>query len=458
MYKLKFQMIKNNYYYYVPPVITISVAPFLMQKYSTLLTFLLMGVVYYLGRIKKGYTVEILAIVLSCIPFIGARGEENEGVNIFQFNYIKALFPYVFLLIYATLWNKMKLNSEFKKWIYISIPFLGITLLYAFIYNTFSLRILNEITYVCMTMCFFFIAYEDRMPLRNQIHVVDILFYFVCIYSTVQFLLDKSPYNWAFEKLTYSIDFIRASGLFGNSLMLSCYVIMYQCFLLIRSSITNRIPWVKLLLCIIIGLMTISRTTVLLCIIQVVLWLYYTNRIKSAKVIVLTFTFFILIWCFLQYLLPDAVETVIGRFENEEAGHRGAAYGTVYNLFKNHPFGVGSDFLPIINREHLYTKGFITDFPTFDNYFLTQLAKYGVLSIVVFIFDYYLLFKIIKLKAQMRQIAPLCYLLFTIRTLLGFSFDIEGYYVFNICFYSYIAYLIKFSEYLKAEKFNFCIR
>lgn len=435
-----------RYLYYIPPILTILLVPPLMERYSTIVSLGLFCVVLFLGLIRRGYTMEILSIVL-CIPSMVAI-YENEAVNIKQFNILLVLFPYIFFLIFFfnRKFNKL-IPSEVGKWRNYSIFFLLLTLVYAFVVGSFSIYVPNELTYVCMTMCFFMIAYYDKQSLKDQLDIIDILFYITCIFVVIQYVFQYSPYNWAYLQFERRItDAFRASGLLGNSLTLSCFILFYECFLLVRYDITKRFPWVRLFLCFIIGLMTVSRTTLVLSISQVFIWMFLTKRLTSIKSIIVSLILLGTTIYFLQNMLPETVEALFDRIENDNVNHRTASYGTVFNLFLAHPFGVGGDYLQVINREHLYTDGFIRDMPTFDNYFLTAIAKYGVFALFVYYFDYYLLFKVIKLRKEYRRILSFVLLFFILRSLIGLSYNVESYLIFNIPFFIYLAIIIKWNN------------
>lgn len=230
----------------------------------------------------------------------------------------------------------------------------------------------------------------------------------------------------------------RAKGILGHPLILSFIVILYQSIIIIKSFIYQKFNFLAILSCLIISALTTSRTTVIL-IIFVFCYYYITSKMYKSlsKNIVLVFVISCCIILF-HYLFAPIITNISERF-NDGANHRLASYPSVMMLFMDNPLGVG--YTQVTNKINEYaTINLIRDFPL-DNFFLTQIAAYGIISIIVFKYYFYYVIIAFKLKRTSKVLYKSVLLLFFIYSLVGFSFNIEAYIQISLTFYGFIGYL-----------------
>lgn len=424
------------------PIGTMLLLPYAFAKNGALASIVVLLIIGYLGIIQqKGYTLEILSVVL-CIPALSGL---EEGAVFRNFNYVKVLLPYVIFFIFF----KQVIEKNISPFLLClrkpAFLMLGITLLYSILYDDFAFTRANPFTYIFTTVCFFCIAYNDKIDLTLQRKTIDVLFLITGLYAIAQYFFNYSPYEFIYShRIVYNIYAVfRAQGLLGHPLCLSCVCLLYLSYVLIRIYEQEKKMWPLLFFCCFVSFLTVSRTTVYVGCVEILLWLFLSGHIKRVKVIVISLLLITVVFLFSDSFLNDLISVNFNRIENGNSDHRIAGFKTIYNLLKSHWFGVGDGYMIYVRKEHLFSAGFIESFGTFDNYFLTQIAKYGLLAGFVFYFDYFLLIHVFKTPHLKMYIWNGVFLLFVVRSLMGFSFDVESYDCFNIPFFMFLSLMMK---------------
>lgn len=412
------------------------------QKTMVALIVLLLFI-YNAFKIKKGYSLVLLSIVL-CIP--NTSGADDENIS-YIFSYLFHIIRIGILLVFIHQYCNLKIKNNIipRQLKSIIILFICLNFFYAIAFDDFNFLINGCIYYPITTYIFFYITYNDKISIEVSKKLFDILFAIFFCYVILEFLFNITPYRFLYSNFL-NISYIgRAMGLLGHPLIVSCVVLLYEGFLLYRLTKKEKIT-IQIILCVICGILTVSRTTYVLGLLEILFWILLNKKYKS-----FSFYFWFIvtaigaIWI-ISNTMSDYINDVLYRFKYDNVNQRLGAFDITTKLLSKHPLGCGLDFFSQIRKDGLGNSLFSDDFGTFDNYFLTQLAIYGYLGIIVYIYDFYFVFKIMLSWKTSKKLFPHIMLLFIMRFMMSFSFDVQAYMIFNMIFYYTLAFIFKYEK------------
>lgn len=419
-----------------------GVAPYIIYGISLISLF---------GVFLKVPGSELLLVAIAlCLPL----GMSSTGVVFPEVNRMKNAFQTILMLIpfisgYILLQRK---NIESKQ-------ILTLMILMALLGAFFAIltRDLNEFLRlfrgVALTFGFFVLCYYDKKISIEDVFVCfDILFIISLYYGISDFLFHNSPYQYMTEA-TLSLNYGRARGILGHALFLSGLAIIYQSIIFIRYMITNKFNYVQEFLCIIMALIVISRTTAIVMFVEFLLFFMFNFGKKKLKFLVLNIIVISIISYFVMFFGSDIVKTLLIRFEDTEESHRLSAYSATLKLFSHNPIGVGYEhIMQEIIRGHYYSYGFSKYFTTLDNYFLTQLAAYGIFASLTVYSYFYFLIKAIKQKIKFPLLFKVMILLYVPFILQSFTFNWDSSIFLCLMLFGLTGYLYRYIKLLKINE------
>ena len=333
--------------------------------------------------------------------------------------------------------EKKRYNSSL---IYMWIIYFTICMFYAaFANDSLSKNIIGATLSIYL---FFFVCYTDEVSSTNLSRIINTMALVTIAYAILQHIFDICPYNWLYERVNDPLwaDNLRARGILGNSLILTGSLLFFQASQYIQFFRTRKISIVLLILNMIAVLFTGSRTAIIVSLFMFGYYFMTAKLYKSAKAIIIVSITILSFTLFTINYLGDFLDLIITRFIEGEANHRLAAFGSVANLVSDNIFGVGSaNVLTEIRR--YATTNLLRDF-TLDNFFLKEIAAFGIFSILVFAFYFLFVYEAYKLRNANNWIWKSICLLFIIWSLIGFSFDASYYRPTVMTYYGLAAYLL----------------
>ncbi|MCK8493756.1 O-antigen ligase family protein [Spirosoma sp. RP8] len=393
---------------------------------------------------KSGWSILILALSFT-FPYSGYLSEEDTHLLSeamwLPFNVVRASILFVFICKFIR-----QNNNTFPKYSIKTFgSFLGLSVFY-FIYNKESKEVADVLSWFTYTYLAYYVAHEEKISLKQFFFFIDIIFYCTAFYVVQEFIFHSSPYEVIYNKYIY-IEKIRAKGLLGHPLILSVFLCYYQVCLYGKMILFKQKPYLTFLLLIIIGLMTASRTTIILFI--VVFIVYIIVEIKNnrhSKVISIGFTLIgaiIIIICFFSTYIDNTFQ----RIYNAGADQRIGAYDVIWQIFIKNPLGVGLTGLKmeIESGNYRFSELFSKELMVIDNMYLSALGHYGIFSFLIIIlyicplihFRYY-----VK-DTNSKNLFSLMIMLYVIWFLLNFSFDTNVYVPINLFLFTFISFLGK---------------
>lgn len=381
-------------------------------------SILLLSLSMCIPQLEKGGMVQFLPLnyaIYGCIFIIGFYQFVFEGIR----NIATSRFAILLLLAIACLISAFSFWSSYRLVVY---EIINIILLFVFVYIAINDRLSSDVIYLC----------------------VDILFVATCIYTVLQFFMDICPYTELYANYSMTIDstiMFFPKGLLGNELILSVFLLLYQCLFLIRFSSKKKVYWTLFVLCLIFEVITLKRTTYIMGIILILMWIMMSNSVtRKTK---MAFVGLVLLFgvCFVLFM-DEYVNNILYRFTEDDAGHRIGAFGTAFRLLAYHPFGAGDEFMEVIRREHLADVSFDANFGTMDNYFLMRLCQFGLLSILVILFDFF--FVLFGLFVDSKEKRYFYVMLLLLRVGLSFSFNVHAFASF--CLFFGLIFVLVFKE------------
>lgn len=282
--------------------------------------------------------------------------------------------------------------------------------------------IVNAIFYVHVA---FYIFYNDKTEFESTGMYISVLFIITSLYAIIQYFFKICPYQplydvTASEALGY-IHLSRAVGLLGNSLLLSGLCMVYNAIILARYMKTGSLNVVMTCLCMFVSLITISRTCVVIVALQ---WIYvfFSRKKRRLSGVVTIICASLLLIFVVNKVAMDSISSLSERFETRSY-HRESGYSTTINIFLDNPLGVGKQRVAKYMKE-FSTGGIEEDLVTLDNFYLTHIASYGILSFIPFLFY---LFYFVKCPKRLSDKTDKHFIKITALTwcLLGLSYDVE---------------------------------
>lgn len=419
-----------------------GVAPYIIYGISLISLF---------GIFLKILGSELLLVAIAlCLPL----GMSSTGVVFPEVNRMKNAFQTILMLIpfisgYYLLQRK---NIESRQ-----ILTLMILMVLLGVFFTISTRDLNEFLRltrgVALTFGFFVLCYYDKeITIKDVFVCFDLMFVISLYYGISEFFFQNSPYQYMTEA-TLSFNYGRARGILGHALFLSGLAIIYQSIIFIRYMITQKFYYVQELLCIIMALIVVSRTTAIVMLVEFLLFFMLNFEKKKLKFLVFNIIVLSIIGYFVMYFGGDIIRMLLIRFGETEESHRLSAYSAALKLFSHNPIGVGYEhIMQEIIRGHYYSYGFSKYFTTLDNFFLTQLAAYGIFASLTVYSYFFFLIKSIKQKIKYPLLYKVMILLYVPFILQSFTFNWDSSNFLCLMLFGLTGYLYRYIKLLKINE------
>lgn len=390
-----------------------------------LFTLLLVGVMAF--RDIPGYSLITISICL-CRPVIFMTGaDENMVAGTF---YLLHYFIFAFPMLLAII-NILKHRSfPFIAPIVLSLIFIAIGVIYGD-------QVFNQLYSVVCIHLFFYVCYYDKLSIKETFLGLTVLFTITAIYAALEYHLHFCPYSMIYLTSSsydsvYSIG--RAVGLLGNPLILCCVATFYLVTVLNSNFRGEKINMVLICLSIYILLIVTSRTSIAVLVGIMVIFLYLSQMYKSPKRLFLIVSFALCMILAAQYYLPDVIDNLVYRMMYSERSHRQSGLETCLNILADQPFGLGAKNFG--QKVLAYAAaGKEEGINTLDNFFLSQIAYYGILGIIVIYYYLYYFFVALRKWKYDKVFSYQIGLYALAFCLIGFSFDLESYPHLNIVLY-----------------------
>lgn len=431
--------------------ILIPITLFFNQNYVFLGILLL--IIYLSVTQKKGWSILILALVY-CLPYSGGLSDENlkllSDVMWLPYNIIRIIIVFVFIQYFCI--HKIKNPIITKGFVLFSILII-VGIFYSINTNNYN-EIIDLLTWFIFTYLTIYITQIDKIDLKSFLLYIDVIFYCTIFHVILEFVFHNSPYQVLYENFKSDSE-IQAKGLLGHPLVLSSFLTLYQVTLYCKAILYKKFPYFNFVLLLIIGLMTASRTNIILF--AIAFMYYYISEgkykliINNIKLILLSIISLLII----KLSFYNYVDNTIERFETGSTSHRIGAYDVAFKVFKANPWGVGiTNFKnEISNTNYGFSILYDKDLPLLDNLYLTYLCQYGLFSIFYLLLYFYPIFyyrKFITCRENFNTYKVMT-LLYLIWFLQNFSFDTGLYSPINYFFFFLVAIL---GNNLKPQKTN----
>lgn len=404
---------------------------------------ILFGIIILIASIywKTSFSVLILAMSLT-IPY--AIGDDVLNTLIWwPINIIRII------IIFWFLYNRFILKKSNKafdvKIIVCFISLLFISLIYSINNNNYT-DLINWINTFIYFYLFFYIASNEEISIKDFFYLLDVIFILTFVYVIIEVFFFYTPYISLYldEINNQNVYEGRARGLLGHPLILSSFLILYQSTLYFKLILYKKFHWILFIMTFIFGILTNSRTTILLMSIFVLYYFIINKIYKNPKKLLLLITILITGSTGIIYTMESLLLKVLERIHEDSLGHRQAAYGSTYNFFMDHILGVGYDGLTKkIVMGGYAEKGLIKDFGTLDNFFLTQIGAYGIFSLLVFYFYFYIFLKVYRIRKINKNVYHCFLMLFISWFFIGLSFDLNFFLCILLAYSSLFGILMK---------------
>ena len=360
---------------------------------------------------KPGYSVILIAIAM-CQPNVTSEEVDfSLGLSYSRYYYYSLFIIPVFVLFLNLLKkNRIPIKAPF----YLSLLFFILGLLY-------NLSLTNILYAIVASFVAFLVGYFDRLDFSRYFILFSIILAITTIYAALEFHFRICPYN---DFYTTSQGYVaailkRAQGLLGNPLILLSFATFYMALLCAYAVEYKKIVVLPLLACIYLCLIVVSRTAVISLVVFFLLYNYYSKSSLKLKIPLL---FAVGIACYAAYnFLTDTVGDLLYRLQNSDLMHRQSGFSIVSNILQDNFFGLGFENYSSSLRRYA-TSGFNTDVDSLDNFFLTQIAHYGYLGIMVLLFYLYYFWAYFKSRRMIRNSKEILFL-FVAFAITGFCFD-----------------------------------
>lgn len=399
---------------------------------------------------------EFLLIAISlCLPagWIGTSGLEFPEVNKILVSYGRfTQFIIPITGFYLLLDNHFRIKKHLLL-LTLGVIFVGLleTLLTS---ETKDIHILLSIIGYCyafMLICYF----DKKIEMKDVFFYIDVLFLVSLAYGISEFLFRESPYQYITDATTPLNAIGRARGILGHPLYLSGLALIYQSAIFIRYLLLKKFGYIQEVLCITMALIVVSRTTVIVLLLEYILFVVLTRGYKSIKFWISNILFIIGGVFFIVKYADSIIIDLVARFIEGNFDHRESAFETVFLLFIDNPLGVGyTNIMDRIAKGGYGTLGFDSDFSTVDNLFLSQLAAYGVFSIIKIIFYFYFLIDSYKVRREKPLMFRVVLFLYFPILIESFSFDWDSSIFMCMLLYGLIGFLYRYFENTKMPNYR----
>lgn len=427
-------------YAYFGVILTLAALPVsVITNPLPLLVFLILYITWLTVYKKKGVSYILVAMAM-CIAY-------TPGLDDGMSEYFGELFRWVYRAIYLGIIIVALCNLKIYQ-IKRYKPILGATIIVILFASFYGLEETKTYTFKLLTIpVFFYICYQERLTLDELAKILKILFIGVGGYALLDFLLALGPYMFVYQlSALYEMgDIHRANGILGNSLSLSAIASGYYAFLLIQYYLTKKTDYFALVFCLLVLLATGSRTSIVITLLLTLFFFVYLvrNISKMVSIAIPMALFFVILFGFVEMYFSEHVDTMFERFENGDE-HRMSGFATTWNIFSSNPLGVGTAGMENALVRHA-AAGFAAHLKTIDNFYLTTVAKYGVLSVIMILF--FLIYPILATILSKHNVKYRTAAFWFIPWLLaGMSFGVDGYLPVTLLYFGTAGHLFRIVE------------
>lgn len=418
---MKANLLGNNRWMFLGIAYSMLAIPFGVHSQPITLALLFVWLAFVVGMAvnnKTGYSLVIIALAMT-MP------EMTRETDVYI---IGLRWPQVFLGLSIVAVAFLCINKKKSNPVHNVVLVCGLFILLYLLYcsNPTFRYFRGLVDAVIFIHVMFYISFHDKMKFEDIFQGVSLIFIFTAIYAITHYFFDVGPYS-ALTDRSYaeSLGYVfikREGGLFCNSLVMSASCGLYHSLILIRLLKINKMAYLMELLCVTVAFLTISRTVIFVLVVQFIVYMFLNRTIRLRTTIGMVVV--LGIFYFMVSKDSGALQDWDERME-VTSEHRESSYSTTLNIFTEHPLGVGKQ--KVSKYIHEFNSGGIEeDLVTLDNFYLTQIASYGLLSIMSFVFYMLYFFKIPRLLKS-RDNKKVFLLVILTWCLLGFSYDVESF-------------------------------
>lgn len=417
--------------------------PFFFFVKLPLICLLVGGVFFWMLKTNsKGFSVLLIALSLSYPYSVTSDIDILSELTWWPVNIIRESIFLVFIVYYVI--SKYKCEKLKPKAFGVMLIIFVLSVFYSAISYSSSQEYVGWLNIFAYTYLFFYVVQIDKIGLSEFFRLLDVIMICTSAYVILEYFFNYSPYQTVYDSINFVDIIFRARGLLGHPLVLSSFILIYQATIYSRKLITNKKYYLLLSLSLVVGLLTASRTTLIVMILEFILFFIISGHYRDVrKFIWILISSSILVFSMI-FLFQSQINDNLNRVENGNSDHRLAGYKSVFNLVQDYPFGVGeADLIRVIDIGGYKAKGLIKGFETLDNFYLTQIGSYGLFSIIIFYFYYYFLIRAFKNRKKNMPAFKSILIVYIVWSLLGFSFNMEQYLCISILMYGIISVLLK---------------
>ena len=432
---MKVNILGNNKWMFYGIIYTMLAVPFGVYSQMTTLALLFIWIAYVVWMFiskKTGYSLVIVALALTMPKMIRETDVYIIGLR----------WPQVFLGLCIVAVAFLCINKKKSNPVHNVVLVCGLFILLYLLYcsNPTFRYFRGLVDAVIFIHCMFYISSQDKMDFEDVFKGASLIFVFTAIYAIAHYFFNIGPYS-ALTDRSYleSIGYVfikREGGLFCNSLVLSAICVIYHSLILARFLKTHKMAYVMELLCITTAILTISRTAIVILAVQFLLYLFFNRTVRLGTTIVLAMVLSVF---YLTVLKDSGAVTDLNDRMEMTSEHRESGYSTTWRIISDHPLGVGKQKVAFYMHEY-NTGGIEEDLVTLDNFYLTQIASYGLLSFISFAF-YLLYFFSVPRYLKNKDNRKVLLLLIVTWCLLGFSYDVESFEPVTVSCFGFIGLL-----------------
>ena len=412
---------KQNKWMYLGIVYTMFAVPFVVYNQMITLAVLIVWLVFVLwmaAKNKQGVSLVIMALAMT-LP------EMSKETDVYI---IGLRWPQVFLGLSIVAISLIDISYKRRNPVHsATIVCLCFAILYVLYCSRPTVRYFRGLVdAVIFIHCMFYVSFQEKLKFEAIFKGVSLIFIITSIYAISHYFFNIGPYSALVDRsYAESLGYVfvrREGGLFCNSLVMSAICALYHSLILARMLKTKKMAYEMELLCITVAILTISRTAIVILAAQFLFLLFFRRTLRLGTTIAIA----TVLGIFYFWVLSDtgAIQDLSNRMELTSE-HRESGYSTTLEIFSSHPLGVGKQ--RVSKFMHQYNTGGIEeDLITLDNFYLTQIASYGILCFISFFFYMIYFYKCPRLLRKTDSRNALYLIIFT-WCLTGLSFDVESF-------------------------------
>ena len=254
------------------------------------------------------------------------------------------------------------------------------------------------------------------------------------VFVLIEFFLRWNPYadflQYGVDDLNDFVNVFRPNGLIGNPLISGELFLFEICFICCRYIEKNEISYVLLGVIFLFSLATISKTPILGGMVLLFITFFinsrYTGKLPLGPILIITILI-IIIMSVSDVFISFLMERISDRDSDTSTNFRIGTFDITYRLFLDHPFGVGITNLFKLIESQYANNSWIKNFETLDNVFLSQIALYGLGSILPLTLLYKWMIYILRIKNNVCKVSKSKYIFILMVLFVSFTHDWEGY-------------------------------